>query len=100
MSISKEIKKIQNKIKELLAVKDVNRIAISFHFNEELKEWIATPIFESKNSQGSPLYILDCLSRFPPKPLEGFGKDLLTALNDLKQIIKETEENQLHLGEW
>lgn len=100
MTISKEIKNIQKEIKELLVVKDINRIAISFSFKEESNQWIAVPIFESKSSQGNPLYILDCLSRFPPKPLEGYGRDLVAALNELKKILKETKENQIFLGEW
>lgn len=95
MKFSKEIVKIQNRLKKL-TYKQAKYIMISTEYYQYQNVWYVFPLFQEEGNE----YITYIANPFPSTEsniVEGKGKSLISAFKDLSSVLDKVEQNNYKL---
>jgi hypothetical protein len=95
MKVSKEIVKIQNRLKKL-TYKQAKYIMISTEYYQYQNVWYVFPLFQEEGNE----YITYIANPFPSTEsniVEGKGKSLISAFKDLSSVLDKVEQNNYKL---
>ncbi len=95
MKVSKEIVKIQNRLKNL-TYKQAKYIMISTEYYQYQNIWYVFPLFQEEGSE----YITYIANPFPSTEsniVEGKGRSLTSAFKDLSSVLDKVEQSNYKL---
>lgn len=95
MKVSKEIVKIQNRLKKL-TYKKVKYIIISIEYYQYQDDWYVFPLFQEEGSE-CITYIANPFPSNDSNILEGKGKTLINGIKNLINNIEKVEKSNYRL---